>query len=103
MKILLEKELITKEGVEMQKKFVLTGAIIKTPKGAKAAWHLNNLKMFMKTAEIDRQKFYEEQNIFEKYLPYSMIFGITGLWIKRMKDLYGEKYFNNYHCFSKTV
>lgn len=144
MKILLEKELITKEGVEMQKKFVLAGIIMslcaimipfiatmfmnipdgsiffmllifasfssgfviilmsqymikRTPKGAEAAWHLNNLKMFMKTAEIDRQKFYEEQNIFEKYLPYAMIFGITGLWVKRMKDLYGEEYFNNYH------
>lgn len=144
IKILLEKDLFTKEGAAMQKKFVVAGFILsifavlipffatmfrlipddsiffmllifasfssgfviillsqymnkRTPSGAETAWHLNNLKMFMKTAEIDRQKFYEEQNMFEKFLPYAMIFGITGLWIKRMKDLYGEEYFNNYH------
>ena len=51
----------------------------------------------METAEKYRQQFYEKENIFEKLLPYAMVFGIATLWIKKMKDIYGDKYFSSYH------
>lgn len=56
-------------------------------------------KLYMKTAERYRQKFFEKENIFDRFLPYAMVFGITNLWIKKMKSIYGDKYFNNYYPY----
>jgi len=56
-------------------------------------------KLYMKTAERYRQKFFEKENIFDKFLPYAMVFGIANLWISKMKLIYGDDYFNNYHAF----
>ena len=50
----------------------------------------------MKTAEKYRQQFNEKENIFEKFLPYAIMFGMTKEWIKKMKDIYGEQYFGSY-------
>ncbi len=51
----------------------------------------------MNTAEKYRQRFNEKENYFEKFLPYAIVFGMTGEWIKKMRDIYGEEYFNRYH------
>ena len=69
----------------------------RTEKGAQALWKIKGFKMYMETAEKYRQQFYEKENIFEKLLPYAMVFGIATLWIKKMKDIYGDKYFSSYH------
>jgi uncharacterized membrane protein len=53
--------------------------------------------MYMDKAERYRQKYLEKENIFEKLLPYAIMFGITTMWIKKMKNIYGEEYFNTYH------
>lgn len=66
-------------------------------KGAETLWKTKGFKLFMETAEKYRQQFNEKENIFEKLLPYAMVFGITALWIKKMKEIYGEKYFDSYH------
>ncbi len=50
----------------------------------------------METVDKDRAKFYEKENIFEKLLPYAIVFGITDIWIKRIKQIYGEEYFATY-------
>lgn len=142
MNFLTDKDYLSKNGREFQKKFamfgvigavllfflmafvnsvvdvsgdVLSGGVVsviisifivsgfsaymnkRTLKGAETNWHIDNLEMYMKTAEKDRMGFYEKENIFEKFLPYAIAFGITDLWIKRMRALYGEEYFNNYH------
>lgn len=85
--------------------FGLSGIIIfifgffmpkRTLAGAELNWKIKGFELFMKTVDKDRAKFYEEENIFEKFLPYAIIFGMTKEWIKRMKDIYGEEYFNNY-------
>jgi len=68
-----------------------------TEKGAEAIWQIKGFKLYMETAEKYRQQFNEKENIFEKYLPYAMVFGITKLWVNKMKELYGEDYFNRYH------
>lgn len=69
----------------------------RSAEGEDLLWRIKGFKMYMMTAEKYRQKFNEKENIFEKFLPYAMLFGITGLWISKMKELYGEGYFNNYH------
>ncbi len=68
-----------------------------TPKGAEAAWRTKGFRLYMKTAERYRQEFYERENIFEKFLPYAIVFNIANLWAKKMKEIYGQEYFNSYH------
>lgn len=69
----------------------------RTLEGAKLNQKILGFKLYMETAEKYRQRFNEKENIFEKFLPYAMIFGITGLWVEKMKLIYGEKYFDSYH------
>jgi uncharacterized membrane protein len=45
-------------------------------------------KEYIKTAEKYRAQFYEKENIFEKYLPYAMIFGLTEKWAKAFEGIY---------------
>lgn len=55
----------------------------KTKKGTKAYYQLKGLYEYINTAEKDRLKFQEENNImFEKLLPYAMAFGIAKKWAK---------------------
>lgn len=68
-----------------------------TEKGAELIWQIKGFKLYMETAEKYRQQFNEKENIFEKYLPYAMVFGIVKLWVNKMKELYGADYFNRYH------
>lgn len=42
---------------------------------------------FMETAETDKQRFYEEENIFDKYLPYAIVFGSTRKWAKAFQGI----------------
>lgn len=68
----------------------------KTKKGSETLWKIKGFKLYMETVEKYRQQFYEKENIFEKFLPYAMIFGMTHLWIKKMEKIYGEEYFMSY-------
>lgn len=68
----------------------------RTKKGAELNWQIKGFKLFMETVDKDRAKFYEKENIFEKCLPYAILFGMTKLWIKKMQEIYGEQYFSNY-------
>ena len=86
--------------------FILGAAILiifvflipkRTVENAQILKKIEGFKLYMKTAEKYRQQFNEKENIFEKFLPYAMIFGLTGLWIEKMRQIYGEKYFTNYH------
>lgn len=58
---------------------------------------IQGFKLYMDKAEKYRQKYLEKENLFEKLLPYAIMFGITQGWINKMKDIYGEKYFASYH------
>jgi uncharacterized membrane protein YgcG len=69
----------------------------RSKKGHEVFRKILGFKMYMDKAEKYRQRYLEKENIFEKFLPYAILFGITTQWIKKMKDIYGEEYFNNYH------
>jgi len=60
----------------------------RTPKGAELVHQIKGFKLYMETAEKYRQQFYEKENMFEKFLPYAMVFGITKLWAKKMAAMY---------------
>lgn len=68
----------------------------RTLAGADLNWKIKGFKLFMKTVDKDRAAFYEKENIFEKFLPYAIVFGITKEWTKRIEDIYGKEFYNNY-------
>lgn len=77
--------------------FIFAGVIKqRSPEGLELLNKIRGFELYMKTAEKYRQQFNEKENIFEKFLPYAIMLGITKEWIKKMKDIYGEKYFNSY-------
>ena len=68
----------------------------RTAQGSEVNRQIKGFKLYMETAEKYRQQFYEKENIFEKFLPYAVVFGITELWIKKMKEIYGEDFYKSY-------
>jgi uncharacterized membrane protein YgcG len=44
-------------------------------------------RLFMVTAQEERQQFLEEQGVFEKYLPYAIVLGCTHKWAEVFKNL----------------
>ena len=60
----------------------------RTEKGTQAYWHSLGLKEYINTAEKYRVQFQEKESIFEKYLPYAMIFGLAEKWAKAFEGIY---------------
>ncbi len=77
---------------------VLSGALVigfsfimprKTLKGAQTLIEIKGLEEYIRTAERDRIKFQEDQNLFfEKLLPYAMVLGLGEKWAQAFEDLY---------------
>lgn len=59
----------------------------RTPKGNETFWHALGFREYIKTAEKYRAQFFEEENIFEKYLPYAISFGLTEKWTKAFEEI----------------
>ncbi|MDD5433487.1 MAG: DUF2207 domain-containing protein [Candidatus Pacebacteria bacterium] len=70
--------------------FLIFGALMtkKTFKGAEALWHIKGFKEYITKAEKYRDQFQEKENIFEKFLPYAIIFGCTKKWAKAFEGIY---------------
>ncbi|HPN67512.1 MAG TPA: DUF2207 domain-containing protein [bacterium] len=67
-----------------------------TLEGAEEQWKAKGFKLFMLTAEKYRQQFYEDENIFERYLPYAIVFNIVKKWAKNMENIYGKEKMSSY-------
>jgi uncharacterized membrane protein YgcG len=63
----------------------------KTGVGAEAFWKAKGFKDYIKTAERYRVKFQEKENLFEKFLPYAMVFGLAEKWAEAFEDIYEKK------------
>jgi uncharacterized membrane protein YgcG len=68
----------------------------RTVEGAEMKRRIEGFKLYLNTAERYRQQFNEKENIFDVFLPYAIMFGMTKEWIKKMKTMYGEEKFNAY-------
>ncbi|MCL5406979.1 MAG: DUF2207 domain-containing protein [Patescibacteria group bacterium] len=60
----------------------------KTKEGVIAKEKSLGFKEFLYRAERYKVQWEEKEGIFEKYLPYAMIFGIAEMWAKNFKDIY---------------
>lgn len=69
----------------------------RSKEGALLLRRIHGFKLYMHTAERYRQKFNEKENIFEKFLPYAIMFEMTKEWTAKMRDIYGKEYFATYH------
>ena len=63
----------------------------RTTKGMDLYYKILGFKLYMDTAEKYRQQFNEKENIFEKFLPYAIMFGITKEWTKKMRTIYKDQ------------
>lgn len=62
----------------------------KTREGVIAKEKSLGFKEFLYRAERYRVQWQEKERIFEKYLPYAMVFGITEVWAKNFQDIYKQ-------------
>lgn len=63
----------------------------RTEKGAIALEMARGFKLFLETAEKYRIEWQEKEGIFEKYLPYAMVFGVADKWAKALATQEGQK------------
>lgn len=61
-------------------------------KGQKIYWQIQGFKHYLTVAEKEKHIFYEKENIFTKFLPYSIAIGNVKEWINKMKDIYSEEH-----------
>ena len=59
----------------------------RTPKGSELLTRTLGFREFIETAETDRARFAEQENLFVEYLPYAVVFGATEKWARAFADL----------------
>jgi uncharacterized membrane protein YgcG len=63
----------------------------RTPEGARAREAALGFKEFLSKVEEDRyKKMITSPDLFERYLPYAMAFGVADKWAKAFEDIYRE-------------
>lgn len=60
----------------------------RTKKGGKTYLKILGFREFIRKVDKYRAQFEERENIFEKYLPYAILFGCTKKWLNAFKDIY---------------
>jgi uncharacterized membrane protein len=62
----------------------------KTQKGRVAWEQIAGLEEYIRRAEVDDIKEQDRRGIFERLLPYAIIFGLSDRWAKKFADLYAQ-------------
>lgn len=78
----------------------------RTGKGVNALQKILGFKEFITKVEKYRAHWAEKENIFEEYLPYAILFGVTQKWAQTFKDVCKDKpdwYSGNWAAFNTYV
>lgn len=59
----------------------------RTELGVEITRQIKGFQLYMHTAERYRQKFNEDNKIFERFLPYAMVFGIVKEWANKFRNM----------------
>jgi uncharacterized membrane protein len=59
----------------------------RTGKGSAALERVQGFRLYVATAETDQIAFQEREQIFSRYLPYAMVFGLVDRWAGVFRDL----------------
>lgn len=64
----------------------------KTEKGVKALWHILGFREFIRRVEKDRleRMLREDPNLFDRVLPYALVFGVADEWAEKFEGLLAE-------------
>ena len=62
----------------------------RTPKGTGLVRRVLGFRTYIDTAEAQEARFQERENIFSKYLPYAIVFGLTEKWARAFAGLDGQ-------------
>lgn len=62
----------------------------RTARGSAMLAQAKGFELYLRTAEADQIKFEEGIDVFSRYLPYAMIFGVTERWAKVFQQLGAE-------------
>ena len=63
---------------------------VRTAQGSAALEQARGFELYLRTAEKEQLRFEEGVDIFSRYLPYAMIFGVTHRWTKLFAQLGAE-------------
>lgn len=80
----------------------------KTREGVIAKEKALGLKEFLYRADRYKLKWQEKQDVFEKFLPHAMVFGIAGRWAGNFKNIYQDQtpsswYSGNFATFNAVI
>ncbi|MBP6084774.1 DUF2207 domain-containing protein [Candidatus Gracilibacteria bacterium] len=70
-----------------------------TPAGAEMIDKISGFKLFMKQVEQHRQVFFEKEGDLVSLLSYAMAFGITKLWLHKLKDLLSPEQWQHFNTY----
>jgi uncharacterized membrane protein YgcG len=59
----------------------------RTARGTAALAQAHGFRQYLVTAEADQIRFEEGEDIFSRYLPFAIVFGVTERWAKAFQDL----------------
>jgi uncharacterized protein (TIGR04222 family) len=59
----------------------------RTPAGSAMTARILGFKRYLATAEADQLRFEEPEQVFSRYLPYAIVFGVTDHWAKVFQQL----------------
>jgi uncharacterized membrane protein YgcG len=69
----------------------------RTPAGREMYRRVLGFREYIEVAETDRQRFFEEENIFQEYLPYAIVFGSVDKWAKAFEEMGIEPNTSNWY------
>ena len=72
--------------------FTQRAAPVRKAEGSRVLAESKGFELFLRTADANQLKFEEGQDIFSKYLPYAIAFGIAEQWTKKFQDLAAAGY-----------
>ena len=72
--------------------FTQRAAPVRQAEGSRVLAESKGFELFLRTADANQLKFEEGQDIFSKYLPYAIAFGIAEQWTKKFQDLAAAGY-----------
>ncbi len=79
----------------------------RTELGVKTMEQAKGFKMFLETAEKYRLEWQEKEGIFEKFLPFAMVFGVSQKWAKAFATIHATQstpaWYVGTHAFSPVL
>jgi hypothetical protein len=75
----------------------------RTGRGSAMLERVRGLRLYIATTEAEQLRFQEREQIFSRYLPYAMVFGLTERWARTFAGLTGAGPDGGLYWYTGTV